>query len=237
MSIVVMACDDESLDNTPADVTLTFNAMVGTEALQIATNSYDNPGGVGNFTVADFKFYISNLKLINSAANTAYVEENSYHLVRYDIDNNSFQIDLSQVPADNYDQLEFSIGVDPTTNVSTDNFGDLDPNNQMAWNWDVGYKFFLMEGEYFAPGDGTPDPLVFHIGFDENFATLQYSLSLDLFNNKDATLNFNVDLSEAFKNPNPIDFQQLSTVKFVKPDAELVAENYLDMITLVVQQQ
>ena len=233
-SIILWSCDDDGIDTTPATVSLNLNSLLNGQPLEMNTQSYDNPNGTGNYIVEDFKFYVTNIKLINSTNGNEFVEPESYHLARFTAGANTYTINIHEVSADNYDQLQFAIGVDPLANTSIDNFGDLDPNNQMAWNWDIGYKFVLVEGRFFD-SSATEIPLIFHIGFDENYLIITWDLpqSLDLFQSKSEELNFNVELSEVFNNPNPIDFNMVNRVKFVMSDAQMIAENYRSMVTLV----
>ena len=44
----------------------------------------------------------------------------------------------------------------------------------MAWNWEVGYKFFLFEGVMDL--GKTFLPLGCHVGFDENYKTSAFDL-------------------------------------------------------------
>jgi len=64
--------------------------------------------------------------------------------------------------------------VDPAANGSVAPVGDLDPNGRMAWSWDVGYKFVLFEGGLVLAD--TQYPLVYHVGFNENYTPLSFGL-------------------------------------------------------------
>ena len=110
-------------------------------------------------------------------ASGAFVEPESYHLVRFDGEEPAFAIVLHDVPRRNYERSEFGIGVDAAANRSLLQRGDLDPNGRMAWNWQVGYKFVLLEGQLLR-GDAS-DPLVYHIGFDENYRPVSTELRRD----------------------------------------------------------
>jgi hypothetical protein len=108
--------------------------------------------------------------------------------------------------------------------------GDLDPNGRMAWSWDVGYKFVLVEGGLLV--DGTQYPLVYHVGFDENYKVLSFPLPARLLLGREALLDFRVDLLRMFTATRKVDMSSLSNVKFERDDASLLANNYAHMLQL-----
>ena len=152
------------------DVSLHFEALVDGEAFVRNQFVYPNPGGKGNFRVRDFQFFVSNVRLIGE--DDSYVEAESYHLARFDNDSGAFTILLPDVPAFAFQRIEFAIGVDAAANESIVFKSDLDPNGRMAWNWESGYKFVLFEGRLQV--DDVQIPLVYHVGFDENYTQLSF---------------------------------------------------------------
>ena len=179
--------------------------------------------------------YISNIVLRNLETGNAHVEKDSCHLVRFVGESNHFDVVLEGVDASDYDTIDFAIGVDPLRNLSIESLRDLNPNNQMAWNWDVGYKFVLLEGTFY-PQDGVPPiPLVYHVGYSENYKEL--SLGLDQGGpspgaQTNTTLTVEIELMEMFRNPQDIDFSVLPSIKFDKGESKMFADNYADMIRL-----
>ena len=232
VSLMLTACVPESSSDAQS-MTLKFEAVVGSQALAFNRIQYDNPGGEGQFKVRDFQFILSNIKLRSDTG--IYLQPDSYHIVRFDNADTSFTLVLDNIPAGDYREIDFSIGVDPDANSSRRSVGDLDPNSRMAWSWDVGYKFILFEGG--LNHHYVLSPLVYHVGFSENYRTLRFPLSNLTDNNKNsakplARLIFRVDLMSLFKGVNTIDMVALSSVKFDKGDAKLIAENFQGMITL-----
>jgi hypothetical protein len=209
----------------PLRVTLRFHPFAGDEVLQLDQVRYANPGGDGSFKVRDFQFFVSNIRLV--ADSTEFLEPESYHLARFDDDEGIYPIVIENVPRANYRQVEFGIGVDPAANglVAA---GDLDPNGRMAWNWEVGYKFVLIEGGLVV-GD-TQYPLVYHVGFNENYK--QVSIDLDESLSHDTTLDFRADLLTMFNGAQTVDMAAMPNVKFDRADAKLLADNYARMISL-----
>lgn len=202
----------------PGDLTLTFHPFVGTEPLAFNESRYPNPGGEGHFEVRSFQFYVSNIRLTGESG--TYAEPDSYHLVRFDGDEPGFDIVLRGVPRRGYRRLEFGIGVDPAANRSLAQRGDLDPNGRMAWTWEVGYKFVLLEGTL-TRGDESV-PLVYHVGFDESYRVVAMDLP------RGGRLDLRVDLLQLFRG---VDIAALPTVKFDRGDTALLARNVAALIT------
>jgi hypothetical protein len=211
----------------PVELALHFHPFVGPEPLVLNESRYPNPGGEGRFKVRDFQFFLSNIRLLGATG--AYVESDSYHLVRFDGDEAAFVIVLHHVPRRNYERIEFGIGVDAAANKSLKQRGDLDPNGRMAWNWEVGYKFVLFEGAL-QRGDASA-PLVYHVGFEENYRPVSTQLPRQLLHGQPARLDFRVDTRRLFRGAATIDMAALPTVKFDRADAALIARNFAGMVT------
>lgn len=217
----------------PAGLRLRFHPFVGDEPLVLNQARYPNPGGSGRFAVRAFQFFVSNVRLRGASGDQGdHVETDSYHLVRFDDDSSEpvFEIVLPAVPPRSYSALEFGIGVDAAANGSVAQRGELDPNGRMAWTWDVGYKFVLFEGR--LEGEGPATPLVYHVGFNENYRLVRAPLAGVAFDEGEpVTLDFRVDALSLFRGDNTIDLRTLSTVKFDHADAARLARNYARMIT------
>ena len=92
--------------------------------------------------ITSFKFYISQLELINESK-TVWKEQVSYHLIdAFDENTLTFQIP-SDIP---FTKLKFQLGIDSITNVSGAMGGDLDPTKGMYWTWQSGYINLKLEG-------------------------------------------------------------------------------------------
>jgi len=211
----------------PGRLTLIFHPFVGNEVLALNEVRYANPGGEGLFKVRDFQFFISNIRLL--ADHAEFAQPESYHLARFDGEDGTYAIVVESVPRESYRRLELGIGVDPGANASILPVGDLDPNGRMAWSWDVGYKFVLFEGGLVL-GD-LQYPLVYHVGFSENYQLLSFELDRDPLDGPAATLNFRVDLRRMFEGAHVVDMAALPSVKFDPGDARRLAENYSEMVS------
>ena len=200
-------------------MSIKFSVYVGGEVLEYG-KSYRSPNGDGTFTINDFKLYISNIQL-RSTDNPEenYTEKESYHLLKFQA-KSYCSVKLENAPQADFDKIRFSIGIDEEANLSINNPGDLNPTNQMAWNWTAGYKFLLLEGMYFPESSDNKVPIVFHIGFSENKKDLEFEIL------RSQDIQFAIEIEELFKNPNEIDFNVLAKVLFNEEQASMVAANY-----------
>ena len=216
----------------PTTVRLRFTGVIGDEPLVFNEPVYANPGGEGVFSVRDYLMYLSNIQLVGAAG--TYSVPDSYHLARFDNASKTYDIVIEAVPRDTYSRVVLTIGLDEEANTSIESMaatGDLDPNGRMAWNWETGYKFVLFEGSLLVAGERRP--LVYHIGFSENRKTLEFDLTEPELVWSPEGLAFRVDLMTLFAGNQTVDMQALSTVKFDRVDAALLANNYASMISLV----
>lgn len=211
----------------PIELALYFHPFVGPEPLVLNESRYPNPGGEGRFKVRDFQFFLSNIRLTGGTG--VYTEPDSYHLVRFDGAEPAFGIVLHDVPRRDYQRIEFGIGVDAAANKSLAQRGDLDPNGRMAWNWEVGYKFVLFEGTLVRGNASVP--LVYHVGFEENYRLIATELHREPLDSRPARLDFRVDILRLFQGSTTVDMAALPSVKFDRADAALLARNFAAMVT------
>lgn len=208
-------------------VTLRVHPLFGGEPLALGRGGYSNPGGAGTFTIRDFQFFLSNVRLVSDGGE--FREAESYHLARFDDEDGVFPIELGEIPRRAYDRVEFGVGVDSAANNSAGPVGDLEPNGRMAWGWDIGYKFVLVEGGLEL--EGGPVPLVYHVGFDENYVTGSVPLDASSFDDESATIELCADLLTMFTGVETVDMGELSSVTFDGDDSRLLARNWAGMVT------
>lgn len=227
---LLAACSDEEATAPAATVQVELQNMVGVQPLQLDASTYTSPAG-DTYVVSNFKYYISNVKLISSKGEATFLEPESYHLIGGE---GKTTFELKEVPAGTYDKIELSIGVDEAHNHSTDQVGDLDPSNEMVWDWDTGYKFLSLVGTY--TGDTGNGGLVFHVGGDVNYKTLTLDLpqALNLRQQPNATLRLQADVNELFQNPNLIDFDVMHAGGH-GAGPSMIAENYSNGFLKVVE--
>ena len=221
--ILFFACKEE-VKQEPIDLALNFDFVAGNTDLLYTTEVYTNAAG-NDFSVDNFWMYISNIQFMDAEGTVSYSIENSYHLLAEDADLTNTQIMLKELPWTQFKYIQFSIGVDAATNTDISAIaGDLDPAR--AWNWNTGYKFVSLEGDYYPPS-GDPRGLVMHIGLDQNYKTLKFELTEQVQAAvKDGQMNFKVDIMRLFNGENEIDFEVNNTIKAQVIESGQVANNY-----------
>lgn len=221
LQFTFIACsDDKDKEPHTATVEVSVKSLAGGQTLQ-RDQTYQSPAG-DTYAVQKLRFYLSNVKLISQDGSVVYTEPDSYHLITLD---GKLGFALDKVPAARYTKLEFAIGVDEARNHSIDQFGDLDPSNDMVWDWNTGYKFLSLEGLY--TGNTKDGGLVFHIGEDSNFILFNMDLpqALDLSQKTEGSIVLQADVNELFQNPHLIDFDELNTAMGGE-NARKIVENY-----------
>ena len=225
--VVCNPCPDTPVTTVPdslaGKLVVSFNHTADGQALVLETPNLPYTNSLAQpYKVTKLMYYISNVKLINTQTGKTFAEPNSYHLI--DLGANKTSFSFTGIPVKSYDKIEFAIGVDSKANSSTDKKGDLDPDHDMAWDWNTGYKFFVMLG-FTSNNKG----LVYHIGSNSNYKTLSFPLNqtVNFQKDKPVTANVTVNLNELFRNPNTIDFD--TVFNFMGgPGAKMMAENDAD---------
>ncbi|MDO4880143.1 MAG: hypothetical protein Q3983_02590 [Capnocytophaga sp.] len=162
----------------------------------------------------EVKYIISNIRLIKTDDTEVdyNVEslDNGAHIVNLK-DPKTFDFVLSKIPAGEYKQIKFGLGVKPELNKLDEEanpkfYAQADGNDdRMHWEWGSGYRFVKMEG-YFRDNNDTSvwKELSIHIGstFADYDATEAYrDITLDLPQNINVgevapTININTNLSK-----------------------------------------
>ena len=244
MLTIVIILANGWLRSLPQELTLRFHPYVGDKPLVLNNKSYKNPGGNGEFSIRDFQLFISNIVL--NYPSSSLNEPESYHLLRFDGKTHFAQLDIARIKLKKLRQLSFGIGIDPQANGTILFSGDLDPNSRMAWNWQVGYKFLLLEGSLTVKNEQLP--LVYHIGFNESYTKLNFDIA-DKNIIRDGVINFKIDLLRLFQKPRPqtkqltnqplnkdikyIDMSEMSHVKFAPDDVKVIANGFRDFISIM----
>lgn len=224
----------ETTNNDSADLQVSFTAMANGKVLKPSSTNYTNTSG-DNFSVSKFNYYISNVKLTRDDG-TLFYEPESYHIIKHVEGLTSFTV--HKVPPGNYKAIEFLIGVDSLRNVSGAQTGALDVSNQMFWEWQSGYIFFKLEGNYVSVGVPNEEGYAIHIGgfkgTDNCLQKCTFNLTGNLIVAKGGVtskLYFNTVIDEIFKNPKVIGFDSyyaaVGPVMF-----KSISENYKDMFVV-----
>lgn len=227
-------------------ITLNFDNMVGSEDLVLnGAQTYTNANG-DKYNVTLLNYFISNIQLKNAKGETYTVpQDKSYFLVQ-ESNAASQMIKLTDVPAADYTQITFVLGVDSLRNTKdlSERTGVLDPatytgDNAMYWTWNSGYIFFKMEGlSPQAPTDpGGFNKYRFHIGGYGGYSSQTINniktITLDFPNDEKAVVredrnpevHFGVDIQKVMNGTTNVSLANNATVMFSTYSVN-IANNY-----------
>lgn len=164
-------------EDNPAPVTgngtlsVEFDHRFGATTLVFGQDYVDGNGD--SIKINSLKYFVSNFKLIKADGSSYTIpKDECYFLINHDVDSTT-NIELENVPAGDYTQLQFIVGVDSAKSRAdiSQRTGALDPTgeaNGMYWTWNSGYIFLKVEGTSpKAPVmtmTGSRD-FMYHIGF------------------------------------------------------------------------
>lgn len=229
--VLFTACKKEKQEQ--GTLRLVFTNVVNGAALSLNATSYANPAGEA-FKVSTFKYYISNISLIQ-LDNSLLKLPDGYYLV--DESNAASKTIDIPAPKGEYRGFSFLLGVDSTRNVSGAQTGALDPVNGMFWSWNSGYIMAKMEGT--SPASGSPgQTLTFHIGgFKGQYNAVQQvrllsPISLTVNAERKPEVTIKADLYTWFGLPNQVSFGQTSTIHVPGADAWKISVNYSNMFRI-----
>lgn len=240
-----VACNDDETtppSNGGGGSTTYASGEVSVEFQNIAGSVFLDPTGATNyvnssgetFSVTNFRYYISNVKLIKDDG-SKYEVPNSYYLIDAN-DTNSLIAKLPNIPGGKYTGVEYMIGVDSTRNVSGAQTGALDPANGMFWSWNQGYIFFKLEGNSSAANNNFFE---FHVGGFTGANNALRNVSIDFTpsilivdgGKRESEIHISTDVLEIFKNPVNWSIAGHSAVTMPGVNAASVATNYADMFS------
>lgn len=145
------------------------------------------------------KYYVSNIKLKNTGGEWISIPE-SYYLIDASVANGN-EIEIKDVPSDDYTELSYMIGVDSARNVSGIQSGALAPSNGMFWSWTTGYIMIKAEGESPQSASGNFE---FHLGgFTGDFNVVSTK-----------TTNFNGSVMKVNQNSKPVVHLMVNPARF-----------------------
>jgi len=168
-------CSDDSGDSGSQEVTLTFQAVVGSETF-VCGDTYDNLGADDlTLSLVDFRFYVQDVELKN--ADGAWVpvalEDTQFQIddiALLDFEDGCGEvgtIDMNDqivgtVPEGEYDGLRFKMGLPPELNHRDESTapGPLGVS-ALFWSWRGGYKFLRIDSGRIMDN---PDVWRMHLG-------------------------------------------------------------------------
>lgn len=245
-SALMLACTNDDVDPVGTDdknaVTLEFDNRVGAQKMALGSTTYKNSSGE-EFTLNRFNYFISNVAL-KKADGTVVKFSDQYFLIRQ-TDPKSWEPQLKDVPAGDYKEISFLIGVDSTRSVSgiENRTGVLDPTSYgddvMAWSWNWGYIFLKVEGTSPAAPLNSAGKRAFeyHVGGykgkGNNLRTVTLPLKGTATVRKDVapTIHLVADFLKVLDGPKTIKLAETNMVH--NPDgAGPIADNYMTMFVV-----
>lgn len=127
---------------------------------------------------SNIKFYISDPLIFKNDSLIASLEKR-YHLV----DLNNPESLVLQTETENFDKIQFNLGIDKQTNLDGVKGGDLDPLKGMYWTWNTGYINIKIEGAIYSKTDGVKF-FKYHIGGFEPPVNTSQNVSLSKLKNQ-----------------------------------------------------
>lgn len=244
------ACSSENLEpinpNDKNNVTLEFENRVAAQTLVLNDTKYTNSSGE-DFTITTLNYFISNVALKKTDGTVVKMPDH-YFLVRQ-ADKRTLMPVLKDVPAADYTEMTFTIGVDSVKSISAvdQRIGVLDVSSygsdNMYWSWNSGYIFFKMEGiSTAAPTNaGGLQKYQYHVGgfggrtaaSVNNLRTVTLSLPsvASVRKSKSPTIHLIADISKVFSGVSPVKIASAAVV--MSPAAAgPIANNYAKVFSV-----
>ena len=209
---------------------LQYHHLIGTQKL-ILNDSISNPIGE-KILVAKFKYYISNIILINEKKERIAIPNHYFLIDESDSASKKIAIPFS---CNKITGIEFLIGVDSIKNCSGIQTGSLDPMLGMFWTWNSGYIFAKLEGTSTA-ASVAGHYFTYHIGgykSGEN-AARKIKLTVPSIGKKNI-IAIEVDLNKWFAASTEIRISQTPICQSPGALAVQFANNYVQMFSIKQQ--
>lgn len=163
----------DSLNGTFGDVELFFDNGVNGDALVLGS-AYTNSNGE-TLTINRFNYIVSNIVLVkDDGTEFTYPKNDSYFIISEET--GAFTAHLEHIPAGDYKQIKFGLGVDQQRylegETAQQEFWNLASSSNMVWTWSTGYRFINFEGTFTSASNA--NPLNFQIHQGSNSATDNY---------------------------------------------------------------
>lgn len=224
--LFIAACNKDDQQVLTGKAAIQFNHVVDGQSLVLTDKEFINAAG-NKYNIEKLKYYVSKIRLTRADGDVFQLPD-GYFLIEETGLSSRKQISIENIPAGQYTSLSFAIGVDSARNFSTEMVGELNPNNDMAWNWVSGYKFLLLEGK-FTTNSNVTDAMVLHIGGNQSYRTVMINTANTGFSiqqNKTTTIELNADINKLFNTLHVIDLNTINAVMQPGENAGKIADNY-----------
>lgn len=240
--LVIVSCqkkvkgDDEAPVGAPSPVEIRFTHLYSRFFDLYMDSTYYIPGLPPTpVKITEFKYYISNIELVNSDGDTVAIP-NTYFLIDH---KKPASMNAQFIaPAGDYYAMSFTIGIDHARNMQGAGTGALDPSLGMFWNATDGYIMAKLEGT--SPASPQPGNVFrFHIGgTKEPFNVLSkrnFKLggNATVTPNKKTVINISTEVVAWFTNPYTVNISQNPIVDAPGQIAKDISSNYIKMFNFV----
>jgi hypothetical protein len=237
MSAAFTACsNDETTVSGTGKVALEFDNSFNGNDLILETQA-NTTASNEVLKITAIKYIISNIVLTKEDGTTfTYPKSESYFIVD-EATAASHVIDLTNVPAANYTNVTFGIGVDKEQwQLGATGQGDFLATAQasgMMWSWSAGYKFVAFEGSFTSATVTTAVPFKVHTGqtgTDYNYTKVSLDLKTKALVRTNITPQIHIitDLSKVLNSNNVI---KLSDNNANGTGANIMGGSHLPLIT------
>lgn len=217
----------------PSTIKINFINTVRGSRIVLNDSMYTNPFEE-KYTISKLRYYVTNVSLSNAL--NSFRENNSYHLIDESKEvSQSFSFNL---PAGNYNSLQFLLGVDSLHNVSGAQTDDLDPTKDMFWTWNSGYVMAKMEGNS-SSSKLVNNKYEFHIGGYAGPYNVIKKIQLDLADKglelkagKTTEIIINADINTWWRYPNDIKIAEHANITSPGKFALAISDNYAKMFSI-----
>ena len=128
-------------------------------------------------------------------------EPDSYHLLETaEDDPTAFTLALTDLPAGEYNEVSFAVGLDSVVNHGPNRKGVLNPDFGMFWEWETDYVFLKCEG-YFQKTEQDRGAFVYHVAGDQTYRAVRLKLApeaLTVAAGQPKTLGITADARQLF---------------------------------------
>ena len=165
-------------------VSILFSPKFGNQNV-VPGKNYFLPAVNDSVSVETFRFYVSDICFMKNKK--IVFRDKDAHLIDLESQLNI----LYKNKISDFDEVQFSIGIDSITNSGGVKGGDLDPTKNMYWAWQSGYINFKLEGKSNLCAT-RKNEFQFHLGgYQFPFNALQ-TVSLKLKQSDTAQVTFDV---------------------------------------------
>lgn len=145
---------------------LSFDHGYKGNALILGANNAVNSNGE-TLKVTRFNYIVSNVRLHKTDGSVfIYPKNDSYFVIN--TEQGKFNIDLSNVPAADYNKITIGVGVDMSRfnegQAAQQAFWEYAQSNNLTWSWNAGYKFINFEGTFTSSSITEPKVFKVHLG-------------------------------------------------------------------------